>query len=786
MMDEKGTSKDPNENEDQEKFNEANSEKAQNEEGAEDQLNDNAEAEQEAKAFATYQEDDVEEKEGTGNADSPLKSSEMEAAASDLPDEDDDSEEIVESTPEGELEKEKKPEPIEDSVGLTEAEDEAAMLAETAKTEAESQISNTDHPMSSSELEAAAADELEESEDVEENKVNPIENSNVNAAAEETANKVDASTDDTKVKKNEDTGDDEGEEEEHGEELPDYSNFDKAQLVEAIKEIAHSDDFKRADKILSEIKPVFDEIHDAEKKAALHKFLADGGEEADFSMNHDEFTDRFEANLQLYKDRRRKYYKEQEKQKSDNLSKKEEILNRLRELVDGEETITGLNVIKELQNEWKAVGQVPGNQAKTLWANYNALLDRYYDQRSILYELKELDRRKNLELKKELCTKAESLAESNDVPFAIKTLNDLHEEYKHIGPVPKDDQEPLWQRFKAASDGVYDKRKDYLKDLKGIQDLNLEKKQVIIDKIKPILAFNSDKIKDWNTKTKEVLAIQKEWEGTGQVPKENAKEINKAFWSNFKHFFANKHEFFKRLDSLREENLKTKQTLVDQAEALKDSTDWAKTAEKLKQLQNQWREIGPVPEKYRESVYKEFKSACDAFFENKRGGSQESEKEFKDNLKAKEDIISQIKQLEPGDIEQLEAYEQAYGKLGFVPRNAIQKIKEHFSDAISEFIEKSESVLNEEQLSKVKLMAQLTKIMAGPNSDRKLNQKEHGLKKKISDLQNDIVTWKNNLEFFAKSKTADKLRKEFDQKIEEAESEMALLKKQLRIVRSVD
>jgi len=578
----------------------------------------------------------------------------------------------------------------------------------------------------------------------------------------------------------------EEEEDHHDEELPDYSNYDKAQLVEVIKEVSHSDNFKRGDRILNEIKPLFEEIYDAEKKEALDKFLADGGEEADFAMKHDELNDRFDANYQLFKDRRRKHYKELEKQRDENLKRKEEILDKLRELVDEEETITGLNVIKDLQQEWKAIGQVPGAQAKTLWANYNALLDRYYDQRSILYELKELDRKKNLEAKLELCVKAEELAQMNDVPAAVKQLNDLHEEFKHIGPVPKDDQEPLWQRFKAASDAVYEHRKGYLDKLKEVQKENLEKKKAIIEKMTDYLSFDSDKIKEWNAKTKDLLAIQKEWEGTGQVPREDAKAINKTFWSNFKQFFANKHEFFKRLDKMREENLNKKKELVKEAEAIKDSTEWNKTAEQLKKLQRQWKEIGPVPEKYRESVYKEFKSACDTFFDNKRAGNKEAEKEYHDNLAAKKDIVSQIKSLEPGDVEQLEAYEQAYSKIGFVPRNAIQSIKEEFSDAVNEFVEKSEKVLSEEQLNKVKLMAQLTKIISGPNSDRKLNQKENAIRKKISDLNNDIVTWKNNLEFFASSKTADNLKKEFDVKIEAAEKEISLLKKQLRIVRSVE
>jgi hypothetical protein len=570
------------------------------------------------------------------------------------------------------------------------------------------------------------------------------------------------------------------------EELPDYSEFNKEQLVEAIKEISKSDNFKKADRIINEIRPVFDEIYEAERKEALDKFLADGGEEADFDMKHDELNDRFEANYQLYRDRRKKHYKELEHQKDENLKTKQEILDRLRELVDGEETITSLNVIKDLQKEWKSVGPVPGNQSKTLWANYNALLDRYYDQRSILFELKELDRKKNLQAKIELCVKAEELAQSEDVPYAIKHLNDLHEEYKHIGPVPKEEQEPLWQRFKAASDAIYEKRKEFVKNLKEIQTENLEKKEQIIEKLKPYLEFDSDRIKEWNGKTKEILAIQKEWEATGQVPKENVKEINKSFWGSFKQFFANKHEFFKRLDSMREENLKKKQEFVEKAKELSESTDWNKTADQLKGLQRQWKEVGPVPEKFRESIYKEFKAACDKFFENKRAGSKDAQKEFEENLKAKEDIIAQINQLEPGDLDQLEAYEQAYGKIGFVPKEAIQKVKEGFSKAVQNFIDKSEDVLSDEQKEKIKLMAQITKIMSGPNSDRKLNQKENSIRKKIGDLQNDIVTWKNNMEFFASSKTADKVKKEFEIKIEEAEKEISLLKKQLRIVRSID
>ena len=667
---------------------------------------------------------------------------------------------------------------LEDEVDIAiNSNDEA--LVDEGLTEAQEQQDEAEH---------ASADSLKQ--EVSEAKSPIKEQSIENTAESDTESAESKSIADKKeaeAKKNELEEEDENDAtDDDNEALPDYSAYDKARLVEVIKEVSHSDNFKRGDVIMKEIKPLFDEIYAAEKKEALTKFLEGGGEEADFAMKHDELNDRFDANYQLFRDRRKKHYKEREKQRDDNLRQKEEILDKLRTLVDEEESITGLNVIKELQNEWKSIGQVPGAQARTLWANYNALLDRYYDQRSILHELKELDRKKNLSAKEVLCVKAEKLSELKDVPAAIKQLNELHEEYKHIGPVPKEAQEPLWQRFKAASDAVYENRKDYTDKLKEVHKENLIKKQAIIEEMKDFTSFDAEKIKDWNIKTKALLALQKRWEATGQVPREDAKVINKTFWANFKQFFANKHEFFKRLDSLREGNLEKKKALVEKAAALKDNTDWNKTADTLKSLQRQWREIGPVPEKFRESVYKEFKAACDTFFENKRAGNKEAEKEYNDNLKAKEDIIAQINALDAGDMEQLEAYEQAYGKLGFVPRNAIHEIKEKFSEAIKNFVDKSADVLTEEQLNKVKLMAQLTKIMAGPNADRKLNQKEHAIRKKISDLNNDIVTWKNNLEFFASSKTADNLKKEFDVKIEAAEKEIATLKKELRIVRSID
>ncbi|GAA0894057.1 DUF349 domain-containing protein [Fulvivirga kasyanovii] len=566
----------------------------------------------------------------------------------------------------------------------------------------------------------------------------------------------------------------------------DYSNYSKEELVELIKALAKDDNVQKAERIVREIKPLFDEIRETERKEALDKFIAEGGEEVDFEFKYDELTNRFDANYKLIRDRKSAYVKEKEQQKESNLKKKQEILEKLREFVDSEETNISFNAFKDLQNEWKNIGPIPGAQAKTLWANYNALVDRFYDNRSIYFELKELDRRKNLESKLELCERAEKLAGHENLKEAIKELNELHNEFKHIGPVPKEEQEALWQRFKTASDEVYARRKEFVEQLKSELEDNLKVKEQLAEEVQPFTEFDSDRIKEWNSKTKEILEIQKKWEAVGGLPRAKAKAVNKKFWGTFKTFFNNKSAFFKKLDAQREGNLEKKKELVQRALEIKDSTDWQKTAEEFKKLQRQWKEIGPVPEKQRESVYKEFKEAADHFFNNKRSKNSEVEKEFEENLRKKEEVCNRIEQLakdNPDDLEKLRDLQDEYLDIGFVPRNSISKIKSRYSEVVDKFINNIEGISNEDRQA-IRIENQVNKILSGPNADQKIYRKEQAIKKQISKVEHDISLWKNNLEFFADSKTADKLKDEFSQKIKAATNELKNLKQQLRIIRT--
>lgn len=566
----------------------------------------------------------------------------------------------------------------------------------------------------------------------------------------------------------------------------DYSNLSKQELVELIKTLAKDDNIQKADRVVREIKPLFDEIREGERKEALEKFKADGGEEADFEFKYDELTNRFDANYKLIRDRKTAFIKEKEHQKESNLKRKQEILEKLREFVDSEETNISFNAFKDLQNEWKNIGPIPGAQAKTLWANYNALVDRFYDNRSIYFELKELDRRKNLESKLELCERAEKLVEHENLKEAIKELNELHHEFKHIGPVPQDEQEALWQRFKTASDEVYARRKEFVEQLKSELEENLKVKEQLADEVQPFTEFDSDRIKEWNQKTKEILDIQKKWEAVGGLPRAKAKSVNKKFWGTFKTFFNNKSAFFKKLDAQREGNLEKKKELVQKAHEIKDSTDWQKTAEEFKRLQREWKEIGPVPEKQRESIYKEFKEAADHFFSNKRSKNSEVEKEFEENLKKKEDICDQIEKLakeNPDDLDKLRDLQDEYLDIGFVPRNSISKIKSRYSEVVDKFINNIEGISNEDRQA-IRIENQVNKILSGPNADQKIYRKEQAIKKQISKVEHDIALWKNNLEFFADSKTADKLKDEFNSKIKSATNELKNLKQQLKIIRT--
>ncbi len=564
----------------------------------------------------------------------------------------------------------------------------------------------------------------------------------------------------------------------------DFTAFKKLDFVNLVKDLSKEDNFKRIDSLLKEIKPLYDEIREHERKAALEKYLGDGGVKEDFEFRIDDLDHLYDATLKFIKDKRNSFYKSLEDRKNESLKHKNDILEKLRTLVDGEDSPQAFHQFKELQKEWKNSGPVPVAHLKTLWANYNAIIDRFYDHRNIYFELKELDRKKNLEAKKELCVRAEKLAEVKSIQDAVKELNELHHEFKHIGPVPKEEQETLWQRFKAASDAVYAKRDVYTANLLLTLQQNEATKILLNEEVSAFGTFNSDRIKDWNQKTKDVLELQKKWDAVGAAPRAHQRELNKKFWTAFKLFFHNKNVFFKKLDEERVKNLKIKEALVQRAIELRENQDWEKTSNELKNLQSQWKEVGPVPEKWREKIYQQFKEACDHFFGQRRGLLEKADQEQELNLVAKEALLAELERIsseKTGTLQQVKEIQNKFNALGFVPKRAVASIKSRFTELVNKAISSMENVSANDK-EQAALEIQLSSLKNDPDAERKIYHKEQTIRKQISKAENDIAVLQNNLSFFDRAKNADVLKAEYGNKIKEAGEHLVQLKKQLKML----
>ncbi len=597
---------------------------------------------------------------------------------------------------------------------------------------------------------------------------------------EQAVENADSQESDSSVSENEDDSDEDHEDDDEYDSV-ELDGSSKKELLDRLKKIRTEDNLRRVDRLFKDLGHHFEALFEEEKKSALEDFLAmEDNDEADFEFKGEEIDKEFHALYEEQRHKRSHYFHQLEKEREENLIQKNQILDMIREIVDGEDQ-TSFTKVKKLQEDWKKVGPVPGAQNKTLWANYNALMDRFYDQRTIYFELKDLDRKKNLEAKLELCERAEVIDPQKDVKRAIILLNELHEEFKHIGPVPKEDQEPLWERFKAASDVVYEHRREYTELQKEEFKKNLEKKSEIASKIEAFTSFNSDSIKEWNAKTKELLAFQKEWEAIGGVPREKARTINKSFWSGFKTFFSNKNKFFKGLDAQKGDNLEKKQKLVARAKELTESKDWEATAKAFKDLQEEWRNIGHVPEKFKKSLYKEFKKYCDTFFDLRRGQSAEQNKEFILNLEKKKVILDAMEaSLTPGqfDIDVMYDLADQFSEAGLVPRNAVGKTLNRYEKVTKQIL--TSEVINPEEINDLRIHFDVCKLRNTPHGNQKISRKENTLKRKISGLENDINNWKTNIDFFGNSANAEQLKSEFQVKIQEAEDELANMKQQLR------
>jgi len=470
------------------------------------------------------------------------------------------------------------------------------------------------------------------------------------------------------------------------------------------------------------------------------------------------------------------------------LKKKKEIIRVLRELVNGVENKDTFNNVKDLQNAWKDIGHINNSKDKSLWTTFNALLDRFYDNRSIYFELKDLDRKKNLELKNAICEKAEKLVDNSNIMRAVSSLNELHAEFKHIGPVERDKQEDIWNRLKNASDEVYKKKKDFIANIKESLNENLEKKSKLLDEINKIKNFKSDKFKEWNNKTKEVLSLKDKWNSIGGVPKSSTRNISKEFWNSFKEFFSNKSKFFKKIDDSFKANLDLKKALVDKVNELKSSDDWENTSKEIQSLQQEWKKIGKVPMKNKDSIFKEFKDACDIFYERMRVEDKDTIKMHDDNLEKKLSTCEAIEKLfdnKEFDQDEFFKLQVKFLEIGHVPKDKVETVKEKFKKTIDVVVGKSSSLMNKDDFDKFKFIIELNSLAKNPYSKNKIIKKKSDLIKKINTIQSEIKNLKNNIYYLKESVAAENLKKEYMEKINNSDKEIESLKLQLNLINKV-
>jgi hypothetical protein len=588
------------------------------------------------------------------------------------------------------------------------------------------------------------------------------------------------------------------------EEVIDYSSLDKEGLLAVsetlLKEIKESErpNFKGIDKRIKLLKDYVSEINKTERQETEAKYVETNGSKEGFNFQQDELIKSFYDNAKAIKEVKQAYFDGLEKEKQKNLVIKKGIIEEIKALInkqglqkekvaktekkEGESTkpVNDFDVVKELQKKWKETGYVPQADNERLFQSYRATLDLFYNQKTMEREMRDFDRQRNYDAKIKIIEKAEALVDMENINDAVRKLNFLHQEYKNIGHVARDQQQVLWDRFKVASDKLYDRKHIQTEKFKQELNENMLAKQNLCLEIEAIATFTSEKIGDWQEKTKELKVIEDKWKAIGAVPHEVAKVLSKQFWANLKQFFTNKNGFFEKLDEMRKENLVKKEALCERAEALKDGFEWDDISKKLQGLQKEWKEIGRVSRQHQESIYARFKTACDFFFERRRNRRKEQDKEFEYNLTKKKEICEEIAKLAEAketDTAKLEALHEQWAKVGFVPRKNMNSIGKLFSQATSSFLENAG--LTEEEKDNFLIKIEIKAVEKNPRAKgRTIEKKEADIQRRITGLQHDIELWKNNIEFFAKSSTADKLREEFNKKIAVAQEEITMYRKQ--------
>ena len=572
--------------------------------------------------------------------------------------------------------------------------------------------------------------------------------------------------------------------EEPAEELPavDYSTLGKEELVEQLEKLMAMP-VENVKERVAQIKGAFFALRKEEISKEKAAFVESGNEEDAFAPREDDIEHKIKELLAEFKEKRAEFNAEQEAVKQANLEKKNKIIEEIKTISQDTDNINRQFAhVQQLQQEFKAVGEVPSTSTTEVWKAYQAAIENFYDLLKINKELRDYDFKKNLEIKQQLCESAEALDEESDVIAAFKALQSLHDKWRETGPVAKEIREQVWARFKTASAVINKKHQAFFEERKASEKENADAKTALCEDIEKIETSGLKTYAAWDDATKKIIALQEEWKKLGFA----SRKVNTSLYNRFRkscdEFFEQKAQFFKTMKEELASNLAKKTELCEKAEALKDSTDWKETSDALIALQKEWKTIGPVVKRHSDAVWKRFITACDYFFEQKKKQTSSQRSVEHENLKAKKEVIAQISAIleteeTPEDApQQIRDLMSKWQTIGHVPYKEKDKIYSAYKEAIDKAFEKFDMKAIRSRLSNFE------STMSQSGSDKVYHEREK-LVRVFEQKCNELKTYENNMGFFnATSKSGNTIVKEMERKIANLKDEIALLEQKIKII----
>ena len=557
----------------------------------------------------------------------------------------------------------------------------------------------------------------------------------------------------------------------------------KKEIVERIKTIADSEETPEKAEI-DHLKTSFYRLHVAEREAQQKAYLEAGGEPEKYQVMPDEEEEAFKAAMAVIKEKRQKAFLEQEDLKQENLKKKEAIIEKIKTMATTpEEANSNFQEFKVLQQEWKTIKPVPAEKVNELWRNYQLYVEQYYDLLNLNREAREYDFKKNLEKKTQLCEAAEKLADESDVISAFHQLQDLHQEYRETGPVEKELREQVWQRFKAASTVINKRHQQHFEEIRAEEEENLVKKTALCEKIEDIVKQERKNTSDWDSQSKEIIALQQEWKTIGFTPQKMNTKIFERFRAACDEFFTKKGEYFKELKEKYAENAKRKQELVEKAQALKDSTDWKKTSDKLIALQKEWKTIGMVPKRLGDQLWEDFLAACNHFFEARNAVHADERNEERENLAKKNEIIEKLKQLAEGAVENLQEemrkLTDEFNSIGHVPFKEKDKMFKEYHETLDKLYKTLNIKASRRRMDNFR--NNLKKV--AQRGENAIDNERGRLMRRFEQLKQEINTYENNLGFLnISSKKGNSLIDDMNRRVQKLKDELAETKQKIKTI----